>query len=52
MRVRKLHWQIPSSWMNREEEDVEAKLISTRKGHLQEVLDGFKRGTLKAVRHP
>jgi hypothetical protein len=50
--VRKWHWQIPSSWMKREDEDVEANLVTTRKGNLEEVLDGFQRGTVKAVRHP
>jgi hypothetical protein len=52
MKVRKVHWQVPSSWVNREEEDVEAKLISTHKGDLQDVLDAFRGGTLKALRHP
>jgi hypothetical protein len=52
MKARKVHWQVPSSWINREEEDVEAKLVSTHKVDLQEVLEGFKQGTLKAVRHP
>jgi hypothetical protein len=51
MKVRGVHWQVPSSWINREE-DVEAKLVSTHKVDLQEVLEGFKQGTLKAVRHP
>lgn len=52
MKLRKLHWEIPSTWIHREEEDIEAKLISTHKSELREVVDGFRRGTLKAVRHP
>jgi hypothetical protein len=53
MKVRKLHWEIPSSWINREAEDVEAKLISLHLKDLEGVVDGFKRGGgLKAVRHP
>jgi hypothetical protein len=52
MKVRKVHWEIPTTWTNGEEEHVEVKLISTHKRDLEEVLDGFTRGTLKAVRHP
>jgi hypothetical protein len=50
MKVRKVHLVIPITWVNREEEDIEARLISRHKEELEEVLDGFKQGTLKAVR--
>jgi hypothetical protein len=53
MKIRKLHWEIPETWLYREAEDVEQKLTSQHIKDLQDVVDGFQpRGGLKARSHP
>lgn len=48
---RKVHWQVPKEWPQREERDVAAKMIDKRKAALMQLQDALAKGTLKAVSH-